>query len=582
MKKLGSILCCFILLIGITAFAEVKNPDTFIKVVYNTIRTLDPAVTYDTTSAQRVENVYESLIRFDGAHTDKFVPFLATEVPSIENGGISADGKTYTFTIRKGVKFHEGGDLTPEDVEYSFERHMILDPDGGPMWMMLEALTGEGTTRDADGSFNPEIVEKIMNSVEVDGDKVLLHLPKPYPPLLGILTKNWASIIDKEWAMEHGCWDGKAETAAQFNNPPAGQEPLFEITNGTGAYKMKNWEKSKEFVFERFEDYWGPKPALKYAIIKTVAEWSTRKLMLLNGDADYVSVQEQYVAEMANLPGIVQVNVPQLAIGTVTFTQKVNLTANPNIGSGQLDGEGIPPDFFSDLNVRKAFMHAFDRDTFTEDILQGVSFVPTSIVIEGLPYHIEAPYYEFDLEKAAEYMKKAWDGQVWEKGFKMAITHNTGNLLRESIAIMLAENIMSLNPKFQIEVRGVDWRDYLVAAREMMYPVWVLGWTADYPDPHNFTYTYMHSNGYYGSKSAYSNPEVDQLVDAGISEPDPVKRAEIYEKLQHLWYEEAIGLLISQTTVVRHYRDWVKGYVLNSMDDDAAEWLYQLRKEEVQ
>ena len=58
---------------------------------------------------------------------------------------------TYTFMIRKGVKFHEGGDLTPEDVVYSFKRNMIVDQDGGPMWMLLEALTGSGATRDKDG-----------------------------------------------------------------------------------------------------------------------------------------------------------------------------------------------------------------------------------------------------------------------------------------------------------------------------------------------------------------------------------------------------------------------------------------------
>ena len=67
-----------------------------------------------------------------------------TEVPTLENGGISADGKTYTFTIRQGVKFQEGADLTPEDVAYSFKRNMIVDPDGGPMWMLIEALTVTG------------------------------------------------------------------------------------------------------------------------------------------------------------------------------------------------------------------------------------------------------------------------------------------------------------------------------------------------------------------------------------------------------------------------------------------------------
>ena len=71
--------------------------------------------------------------------------------------------------------------------------------------------------------------------------------------------------------------------------------------------------------------------------------------------------------------------------------------------------------------------------------------------------------YEFRSEKSESYMKKAWGGQVWDKGFKMVITYNTGREEREAAAIMLKENIISLNPKFQIEVRNVDWKDYMPA-----------------------------------------------------------------------------------------------------------------------
>ena len=93
---------------------------------------------------------------------------------------------------------------------------------------------------------------------------------------------------------------------------------------------------------------------------------------------------------------------------------------------------------------------------------------------------------------------------------------------------MLAENIMSLNPKFQIEVRNVEWKDYLVKYRNFMYPIFLIGWGADYADPHNFLYTFMHSQGVYGRYMAYRNPEVDRLCDAGIATVDPAKRAAIY------------------------------------------------------
>lgn len=581
MKRVRIIVCvCFLFLLFVGGVhGAVKNPNTFVLANYGNLRTLDPCVAYDVTSSQRLWNIYEPLIFFDGSHTDKFKPILATEVPSLENGGISPDGKTYTFTIRKGVKFQEGGDLTPEDVVYSFKRNMIADPDGGPMWMVLEALTGKGSTRDRDGKIIDGIFDTIDKCVEAKGDKVIFHLPKPYPPLMGILNYSSSVILDKEWAISKGCWDGNIKNAAKYNNPAPGHEPLLKIVNGSGPYRMKAWEPNKEFIFERFEGYWGPKPRLKNAIVKYVKEWSTRKLMLQNGDADRVRVDIQYVPEVKAMKGLTLYEVPLLSVTAAFFCQKINPTGNPNIGSGKLDGNGIPSEFFSDINVRKAFLHAFDRETYKKDVFNGLVIMPTSPNVEGLAYHKDVPVYEFDLEKSKEYMKKAWGGKVWEKGFKMIITHNTGNEMREAAALILAENIMSLNPKFRIEVRNVEWKDYLVKYRQFMYPVFLIGWGADYADPHNFMYTFMHSRGVYGRYMAYRNEEVDRLCEAGIEIIDPKERKKIYHRLQDLWYTEAIAVPLYQQIVVRAYRDWVKGYMPNAMLTDASEMLMDIWKE---
>jgi len=581
MKRVRIIVCvCFLFLLFVGGVhGAVKNPNTFVLANYGNLRTLDPCVAYDVTSSQRLWNIYEPLIFFDGSHTDKFKPILATEVPSLENGGISPDGKTYTFTIRKGVKFQEGGDLTPEDVVYSFKRNMIADPDGGPMWMVLEALTGEGSTRDRDGKIIDGIFDTIDKCIEAKGDKVIFHLPKPYPPLMGILNYSSSVILDKEWAISKGCWDGNIKNAAKYNNPAPGHEPLLKITNGSGPYWMKAWEPNKEFIFERFEGYWGPKPRLKNAIVKYVKEWSTRKLMLQNGDADRVRVDIQYVPEVKAMKGLTLYEVPLLSVTAAFFCQKINPTGNPNIGSGKLDGNGIPSEFFSDINVRKAFLHAFDRETYKKDVFNGLVIMPTSPNVEGLAFHKDVPVYEFDLEKSKEYIKKAWGGKVWEKGFKMIITHNTGNEMREAAALILAENIMSLNPKFRIEVRNVEWKDYLVKYRQFMYPVFLIGWGADYADPHNFMYTFMHSRGVYGRYMAYRNEEVDRLCEAGIQIIDPKERKKIYHRLQDLWYTEAIAVPLYQQIVVRAYRDWVKGYMPNAMLTDASEMLMDIWKE---
>jgi peptide/nickel transport system substrate-binding protein len=560
------------------AQAQIKNPDTFILATYGTLRTLDPAACYDATGSQRIWNIYEPLVFFDGSKTDAFVPVLTTRVPTLENGGVTDGGTTYSFPIRKGVIFQEGGELTPEDVAYSFKRNMIADPDGGPMWMLLEALTAKRSTRDETGKIIPGIFEAIDKAVEVRGDRVILHLPRPYPPLMGVLAYSSSVILDKEWAIAKGCWDGNIKNAAKYNNPAPGHEPLQKLANGTGAFRMKSWEPSQQFIFERFDRYWGSKPALKTAIVKYVEEWSNRKLMLQNGDADRVTVDIPYVPEVKAMKGLKFYKVPQLSVSFAFFCQKIDPTGNPNIGSGKLDGNGIPPDFFADIKVRKAFLHAMDRKTYREDVFNDLAIMPTSPNIKGLAYHKDVPIYEFDLKKSADYMQKAGGGKIWEKGFKMVITYNSGNAMREAAAIMLAENIMSLNPKFNIEVRNVEWKDYLIQYRSYMYPIFITGWVADYADPHNFLSTFMHSQGNYGKYMAYRNAEVDRLCDAGIATVDPKVREKIYTRLQHLWYEEAVGIPLYQQINLRAYREWVHGYVPNAMLTDAWQDLKKIRK----
>ncbi|MBW2412017.1 MAG: ABC transporter substrate-binding protein, partial [Deltaproteobacteria bacterium] len=226
----------------------------------------------------------------------------------------------------------------------------------------------------------------------------------------------------------------------------------------------------------------------------------------------------------------------------------------------------------------KAFLHAMDRETYRQDVFNDLVILPTSPNIEGLPYHKTVPHYAFDLNKSRAYLQKAWDGQVWDKGFKMVISYNSGNAMREAAAMMLAENIMSLNPKFSIEIRNVEWKDYLVQYRSYRFPIFITGWAADYADPHNFLYTFMHSRGVYARLMAYKNDRVDHLCESGITTVDPAKRAEIYTQLQHLWFDEAIGIPLYQQINIRAYRDWVDGYVPNAMLTDAWEDLKHIKK----
>lgn len=116
---------------------EIKNADAMIMATSGEPDSLDPSYEYDTASYEIIYNVYETLVWWEREAYDVYVPLLAEAMPEI-----SDDGTIWNFKVREGIKFHEGGDLTPEDIAYSFWRTMIQDRAGGPSWVVLEPLTG--------------------------------------------------------------------------------------------------------------------------------------------------------------------------------------------------------------------------------------------------------------------------------------------------------------------------------------------------------------------------------------------------------------------------------------------------------
>ncbi|MEM1592191.1 MAG: ABC transporter substrate-binding protein [Candidatus Bathyarchaeia archaeon] len=556
----------------IPAGREVKNPDTIIEATIGEPETLDPAWAYDTASGEVIFNIYDTLIFFDRERVDKFVPKIAAQVPSFENGLVRDDGMTIIFPIRQGIKTHAGGTITPEDVEYSFERAMIQDRAHGPIWMLLEPLLGVYSIEDLGDLSNPteaaKVGQMIDKAVEVDGNNVVFRLAKKFSltTFLQILSQTWASIIDKEAAVAHGAWPGNkdnwVEVFAKYHDPEVPE--LQEVDCGSGPFMLEKWEHGKEISLVRFEDYWAGPAKIKRVIIKYVDEWSTRKLMFLQGDADIVYVPRQYISEVEGAPGIRCIkDLPTLQLDAVFFTFEVDPNS-PYIGSGKLDGKGVPPDLFKDVNMRKAFAYSFDWDTFIKEAMLGEAKQVPGPIPEGLPgFNPNQPKYTLDLAKAEEYFKKAWNGQVWEKGFTLEILYNTGNIPRKTAAEILKHNIESLNPKFHINVREVDWPTYLRAFVRSQLPVFIIGWLADYPDPHNFVYPFMHSNGDYASAQKYSNPKADELIEKGIAESDPEARKNIYYELQRIYYEDVPSFIIDQP-LGRHWeRDWVKGWYYN-------------------
>ena len=549
------------------AAEPVKNPDTLVVWTYVDPVSLDPGYAYDTSSDGIIwPGIYETLITYDGSVLSRYVPRLATDVPSLANGLISEDGLTYMFPIRQGVHFHDGTVMTPADVRYSMLRFMLQDRDGGPSWLLLAPLLGTDSTRDSKGALAVKY-DDAAKAVTVEGQNVVFHLKRPNAAFLSILAA-WSFVLPQQWAAAHGDWDGTAATWAKYNNPKIQDRYEFDHTNGTGPFSLQTWDRqTKELILVRNDHYWRAPAKLARVVIRTVTEFAARRLQLQRGDADVIAVDRPDQTQIMGMADVsVQDGLPTLVVQVMHFNQKIDATANPDVGSGKLDGNGIPPDFFSDVHVRRAFSYAFDYNTFIRDGFRGKALQPNGPIIQGLlGYDPTLPKFTFDKQKAVAEFKEAWGGKVWDTGFHFTETYNTGNAARQIGAQIIKDVVESLNPKFKIDVRNIQWSTFLQATVEHKGTLYALGWAADYPDPDDFAQPFLATNGDYPKRNGFSDPRADQMVRQGAETADPAKRTQIYRDLTKLAYEDVPGIFEAQPTQFVVMRSWVHGWYYNAI-----------------
>jgi peptide/nickel transport system substrate-binding protein len=553
--------------------------------------TLDPACAYDAASLELITNVYETLIAFDEEKTDEFVPRLATD------WNISPDGLTYTFRIRQGVKFHNGEILTVEDVEYSLERVLVIDYYGGPSWMLYEALLNLTASRDWQGNFTVT-GQQIDNAVTRNDTCVALHLIKPYPPLMQILASPCSSILCKKWCTQIGDWPGTwnnwtlynlqyynpAKTAIdlQNTNPPG---PHTNAMCGTGPFMFDYYQAGVEWQLVRFDYYWGGWPvsgsagSLKRVTGKIVSDWETRKNMFLDGELDTLQVPQTGFDEVYGQPGVQCIYSLQcFQCEALFFTFNIS-TSSPFMGvpgglpPDTLNQSGIPPNFFSDINVRKGFAYAFNYTELIAEALGGKASQPATPIIPGLPYYNPAQEkYTCNLTKAIQYFSSAWSEQLWSNGFNLTVCYNVGNVVRQKACEIMKANVESLNPKFHIQIQPL-WGGYFNDAEQHLLPIFEIVWLADFPDPDDFAEAFMYSVSPYGTFApfqSYSNSTIDSLVEQGISTMNETARRQIYYELQSVYHDDCPSVPTYQPLGYRFQRDWVQGWHSNTLNDECS------------
>jgi peptide/nickel transport system substrate-binding protein len=616
---------------------DFKEPDTYVVATFGDPETLDPAWTYETAGSAIENNVYESLVWFNRERTDEFVGLLATD------WSVNESGDVWTFNVRDGVTFHEGGTLEPHDVAYSIHRALLQDRIDGPHWMTLEAFFGLYTIEDMAmeiagvESFDEvpedaliETCERVKAAVVADDEAgtVTYNLNIPTPWFLAMLSNSFmGAVTDQEWMIENGAWDNDCATWVQWHDPAAEDTVLFNVANGTGPYKLDHWTPSEEIVLVANENYWradddpiwegGPSglPQIQRVVIKEIDEWGTRLAVFEAGDADALQADPQYYAQLdpyyktkcyvdetcedANPDGYIlgYFGMPRPVMTPAQFNWQINVEGgNQFVGSGELDGNGIPPDFFQDIHVRKAFNYCFDFDTMIQDALSGEGMQAQGPIIAGMMGYREGepPLYSYDPAKCEEEFKLAdvdKDGipagededDVWETGFYMQMGYNTGNDTRRLTSEILKAGLESVNPKFQAAVVGMPWPVLLNTRRAQKLPIYVGGWLEDFHDPHNWVQPFLHSQGAYG-RVINMTPEYadkyDSMIEEAAALTDQEARRAIYEQIQLDAQEDAVVIWMYQTIGRYNFQEWIHNWYFNPAYSSAYySYVYALAKE---
>jgi peptide/nickel transport system substrate-binding protein len=381
-------------------------------------------------------------------------------------------------------------------------------------------------------------------------------------------------------------------------------DPFTAIENGTGPFKLDSLKQGEEYVLSRFDDYWAGPAKLERVVAKAVPEAGTRFAMLETGDADAATVQVADRAQVDELVGErcefdiasnaykpcevtddskplrLYIGRPQIFMDVMLTNWNIATTAespNPYLGSGKLDGNGIPSDFFADVHIRKAFGYCFDWDTLINDVYRGEAIQPVGLPLAGMPgYFPDTPHYTTDLDKCAEEFKLADldkdgipagddpEGDVWTNGFRVQMAYNQGSQIRQTVAEILAGNLATVNELFSLETLGLPWASYLRSQRAKQLPIMTGGWQEDIHDPHNWYQPY--TTGTYGARQSLPDElkaQFKEILERGVAETDPAKRAEIYKEANQLYYDQAVGIPLDITTSHGYRQRWVQGEILN-------------------
>ena len=421
-------------------------------------------------------NLYSALMQFEWGTTE-----LAHDLA--ESHEVSDDGLTYTFRLQEGVKFHDGSELTAEDVVYTVDRMLALKKG---IYRSLSSVTG---------------------AEALDDYTVAFTLEAPYPGFLGALARLY--IVNADVVRQHeedGDW---------------GETWLVENAAGSGPYQLVSWEREQQFVLEKHPDHYKGWEGnhVDRAVFQIMPEESTRQLALEQGTIDWaqLSSADTYTALQGR--------------------EGIKLYADPTLNQLYI-ALNTNNEYLQDRNIREALSLVYDYQAHVEGVRQGLADVARGPMPPDIPcFDDSIGPSETNIERAKELMAET---DYPDGGFELALAYDGLWSEENACAQLMQAGAAELGITIRLESMQWPAKFDLFSDPDTALPMGTIWNYPNLPDPDQFMYVYLHSEEAGGGLNwaYYSNPEYDALVEEARSELDQDRRCELYREAQQIWVRD--------------------------------------------
>ena len=506
------------------AGAETPPNMLVIATTIDDIVSLDPQESFEFSGSDILNNMYGSLVSFDPDNLGEgYVPDIA------ESWEVSEDGRTFTFTIREGMRFTSGNPVTAADVEYSLRRAVAMQKT--PSFILTQF------------GFTPENMAETL--VATGPMMFRLTTDRKYAEsfVLNCLTATIAYIVDSQVVKaneQDGDW---------------GNAWLKLNSAGSGAYRLVNWKPNESYTLEANPDFWRGAPEMSRVIVRHIAESATQRLLLENGDVDIArNLTPEDIASVEETDGLAVDSDLRGRIMYFSMNQKHPILSKPK--------------------VREALKYLADYEGMADSFLRGQYTVHQAFLPLTYMGELKEKPYALNVEKAKALLAEAGHGD----GFDLEIIVRTAPE-RVAIAQTLQQNFARAG--ITTTISQATGKQTLAKYRSRNFDIYVGAWGPDYPDPHTNADTFAHNpdnsddaglTGKLAWRVAWDIPEMTAKTEAAVVESDRAKRAEMYRGIQRDFQQTSPFAIMFQKIEQVARRDTVEGFVTGSAITAAFYW----------